>query len=222
MLQDGGSGIMVALLTSLIEPQNLVTILVGLSAFATVLTLAVPLLQGDRLASRMKQVASERERLRAQARAAATASEGRLRERSRGTLAEIVELLNLRQLFEAETSRERLRQAGLRSERHLVTYLAVRLITPSSLRFVFIYSLDGVRRPHPGLDAPGHHHDRTDCRLLPAQRLAQELIQRRQASIRRAWSDALDLLLICVESGMAIEPAMARRQGDWQPVAAPC
>jgi tight adherence protein C len=36
------------------------------------------------------------------------------------------------------------------------------------------------------------------------------MVQRRQESIRRAWSDALDLLLICVESGMSIEPAMQR------------
>src|SRR5262245_32094600 len=202
---------MVAFLTSFLELRNLVTILVGLSAFATIVTLSAPLLQGDRLASRMKQVASERERLRAQARAASAASEGRLRERSRGPLAEIVELLNLRRLFEAEASRERLRQAGLRSERHLVTYLAVRLITPFLLALLaFIYSstvlADRIPASRPlaspmiGLIAGFY---------LPTLFL-KNLIQRRQASIRRAWSDALDLLLICVESGMAIEPAMAR------------
>ncbi|MFO1133309.1 MAG: type II secretion system F family protein, partial [Hyphomicrobiales bacterium] len=38
----------------------------------------------------------------------------------------------------------------------------------------------------------------------------RNLISRRQTSIQRAWSDSLDLLLICVESGMAIEPAMQR------------
>ena len=31
-----------------------------------------------------------------------------------------------------------------------------------------------------------------------------------RVSIRRAWPDSLDLMLICVESGMAIEPAMQR------------
>jgi tight adherence protein C len=44
---------------------------------------------------------------------------------------------------------------------------------------------------------------------LPAVFL-KNMVQRRQESIRRAWSDALDLLLICVESGMSIEPAMQR------------
>ena len=38
----------------------------------------------------------------------------------------------------------------------------------------------------------------------------KNLITRRQHSIKRAWSDALDLLLICVESGMALEPSLSR------------
>ena len=40
--------------------------------------------------------------------------------------------------------------------------------------------------------------------------VVQNLISRRQESIQNAWSDALDLLLICVESGMSIEAAFQR------------
>src|SRR4029077_15998736 len=35
-------------------------------------------------------------------------------------------------------------------------------------------------------------------------------IQRRQLSLKRAFPDALDLLLICVESGMSIEAAFRK------------
>src|SRR5207237_5360108 len=35
-------------------------------------------------------------------------------------------------------------------------------------------------------------------------------ISKRQLSIRRAFPDALDLLLICIESGMSIETAFRR------------
>ncbi len=35
-------------------------------------------------------------------------------------------------------------------------------------------------------------------------------ISKRQQSIRRAWPDALDLMLICVESGISLEAAMRR------------
>jgi tight adherence protein C len=203
---------MIELLYSLTELSNAVTILVALSTFATVLTVAAPLLQGDRMRSRMKGVISHRERLRAQHRAALGAkSDLRLRDKPQGTLAQLVQALNLRQLFEAETSRQQLRQAGLRSEKHLVSYLAARLLTPIVLGIVvFVYSstMFADRIPAPGRLAItfmsvvlGYY--------LPAVFL-KNIVQRRQESIRRAWSDALDLLLICVESGMSIEPAMQR------------
>ena len=38
----------------------------------------------------------------------------------------------------------------------------------------------------------------------------KNMIKRRQMSIRRAFPDALDLLLICVESGMSIEAAFRK------------
>ena len=48
-------------------------------------------------------------------------------------------------------------------------------------------------------------------------------IQKRQLSIRRAWPDALDLLLICVESGMSIEHAFRRvSDGDRHASLAAC
>jgi tight adherence protein C len=203
---------MIELLYSLTELANAVTILVAISTFATVLTVAAPLLQGDRMRSRMKGVIHQRDQLRAQQRAALSGkSDTRLREKPQGTLAQLVKALNLRQLFEAETSRQQLRQAGMRSEKHLVTYLACRLLTPILLGLiVFIYSstVFADRIPAPARLGTtflgivvGYY--------LPLVFL-KNIMHRRQESIQRAWSDALDLLLICVESGMSIEPAMQR------------
>jgi tight adherence protein C len=203
---------MIELLYSLTELANAVTILVAISTFATVLTVAAPLLQGDRMRSRMKGVIHQRDQLRAQQRAALVGkSDTRLREKPQGTLAQLVQALNLRQLFEAETSRQQLRQAGMRSEKHLVTYLACRLLTPIVLGLiVFIYSstVFADRIPAPARLGTtflgivvGYY--------LPLVFL-KNMMHRRQESIQRAWSDALDLLLICVESGMSIEPAMQR------------
>src|SRR5690606_12538269 len=45
-------------------------------------------------------------------------------------------------------------------------------------------------------------------------------VTKRQASIRRAWPDALDLMLICVESGISIEVAL-RRVADEIAMASP-
>ena len=195
-----------------IQPEQIVTILVALSAFATVLTIAAPYLQGDRLRNRMKSVSNERDRLKAASRVALAAGEGRLREKPRsGLLTQLVEGLNLRHLLQAEGSRALLRQAGYRSERHLVTFLAIRAVAPIILGIlVFIYSSTVFAD-----------------RVSPTMRLVATMIgvvagfyipniflknmtQRRQESIKRAWSDALDLLLICVESGMSIEAALQR------------
>ncbi|MGE0241715.1 MAG: type II secretion system F family protein [Parvibaculaceae bacterium] len=194
-----------------LKPEGLVTLLIGLSAFATILTIAAPLLQGDQMRSRMKSIATERERLRA-AHRASLADTGRLRDRAQpGLLTQLVEALNLRKLFEAESSRDSLRQAGYRSERHLVYFLAARLITPIVLGVLFfIYSTQVFGDTIPtsmrfaalvvGLVAGFY---------LPNVWIKNK-IGRRQLSIRRAWSDALDLLLICVESGMSIEAALQR------------
>ncbi|MGE0008543.1 MAG: type II secretion system F family protein [Parvibaculaceae bacterium] len=194
-----------------LKPEGLVTLLVGLSAFATILTIAAPLLQGDQMRSRMKSIATERERLRAAHRASLSDS-GRLRDRPHpGLLTQLVEALNLRKLFEAEASRDSLRQAGYRSERHLVYFLAARLVIPIVLGILFfIYSTQVFGDTIPtsmrfaalvvGLFAGFY---------LPNIWIKNK-IGRRQLSIKRAWSDALDLLLICVESGMSIEAALQR------------
>ncbi len=204
---------MMQLIESLLEIQNAVTLLIAVSAFATVLTVASPYMQGDKMRTRMKNVTTERERLRAQQRATLgqKAEPSRLRERPKGTLAQIVELLNLRKLFEAENSRARLRQAGYRSERHLVTFLACRLITPiflGILVFVYTSTMFADRIP-PNMRLVSTLIGVVFGYYLP-QIFLKNIVTRRQQSIRRAWSDSLDLMLICVESGMSIEMAIQR------------
>jgi tight adherence protein C len=201
---------MFAILDSLLDPQRLIILLIAVAVFATILTVASPLVEGDKLRGRLKLVAGERDRLRAQHKANLQA-ETKLRERNKGLLTQLVEALNLRKLFEAESSREKLRQAGLRSERHLLIYLAIRLVTPVLLAiFVFIYtSTFYADRIPPQMRLASVFVAIVAGVYLPNV-VIKNLVVRRQKSIRLAWSDALDLLLICVESGMGIEPALQR------------
>ena len=203
---------MFEIVASLMQVETMVTLLIGVAAFATVLTVASPYFEGDKLRTRMKQVSEERDKMRAVQRAVLVGGESRLREKQGGSLAsQLVELLNLRKLFEAEGSRDLLRQAGYRNESHLMTYLAARFAAPLILAvIVFVYSstlyADKVS-PTMRIGAAG-------IGLIFGYYLptifVKNLASRRGDSIRRAWSDALDLLLICVESGMAIEPALQR------------
>ncbi len=204
---------MIEFIYSLLEPRNLITILVALAAFATVVTLTAPLLQGDKMQTRMKTLATEREKMRTQNREALQNKDNRgLRDNvPKGAAAQIVDALNLKNLLEAETSRKRLRQAGLRSEKHLVTYLAARAIAPIFAGvIVFVYSATVFADQVTG-------SMRITTALIGAvagfylpNLFLTNIIKRRQQSIQRAWSDALDLLLICVESGMSVEAALAR------------
>jgi tight adherence protein C len=203
---------MFQIIASLLQTETLVTILVGIAAFATVLTVASPYFDSDKLRVRMKQVGTERDKMRAMQRAALIGNEARLREKAKSSLAaQIVEALNLRKVFEAEGSRNLLRQAGFRNESHLVTFLAARFAAPLVLGvLVFVYSSTlYADKVAPTMRVAASAIGLVLGYYLPAI-IVKNLATRRGDSIRRAWSDALDLLLICVESGMAIEPAMQR------------
>jgi len=202
---------MLELLKDLLQPETLVTLLFAVAAFAAVLSAAAPLLQDDPLKARMQVVSTERERLRA-AHKQKGAVETRLRDgQDANTARRIVDLLHLRKVFEAEASRSLLRQAGLRSERHLILYLASRVIAPISLgilAFVYVSAIYGAEMS-PQLRLSIAAMGVVVGNYIPFL-FVRNLITKRQASIRQAWPDSLDLMLICVESGMAIEPAMQR------------
>ena len=94
---------MLSLIESLFQIEFVITALVGFAAFGTVLTIAAPYFEGDKLSARIKGVSLERDRLRAQQKAQLVGSDTRLREKpKRSLVTQIVESLNLRSVFEAE------------------------------------------------------------------------------------------------------------------------
>ncbi len=200
------------LVSVLFQVESIFTILIALAAFATVVTVASPFFESDKLKSRMKGVVEERDRLKSAQRALLSGGESKLRDRAKpGLYKQLVEVLNLKKIFESEGTKDSLRQAGFRSEKHLVTFLAARAIVPlvvSILTFAYTSTVFADKV------SPNMRIVATVIALIfgfyvPSIGL-KNLINRRQASIKKAWSDALDLLLICVESGMALEPAFMR------------
>jgi tight adherence protein C len=203
---------MASLIGQLFQINSIIMLLIAMAVFATVVTVASPMFAGDKLQGRIKGVAEERDRLRA-AQRVALGGEARLREKKQVSLySRLVDMLNLKKVFETETTRDSLRQAGFRAEKHLVTFLALRMIVPIVLAIlVFIYAstvfADRFASPlsRIGISMVGLVFGF----YVPSIGL-KNMMSRRQFSIKRAWSDALDLLLICVESGMALEPSLAR------------
>ena len=128
---------------SLLTPQIIVTLLAAIAAFATALTVLMPVLSRDRLNSRMQVMALERDKMRA-ARIADLAGkdgQGRLRTAPKGFMEEIVKKLNLRSVFETEEVRDKLKMAGLRGQAPLVGYMFFRVAMPIIIAFVALLYL---------------------------------------------------------------------------------
>jgi tight adherence protein C len=200
-------------LISFFTADVIFTLLASVATFGTVIALAAPMLEGDKLKSRIKLVSDEKDRLRQAQKMQLEAGRVTLREKPKsGLLQQIVEGLNLRKLFQAETSRIKLRRAGFRSETHLITFLALRIIVPivfGIFTFVYTSTVFADRVPNPNMRIVYAMIGMLIGFYGPNIMLSN-LVTKRQASIKKAWSDALDLLLICVESGMALEGAMIR------------
>lgn len=199
------------LMQYVLDPQFMVMALAAVAAFATVTSFVLPLLSGDRLDARMKYVSTERERLRAEriARLAEEQRQGKLRREPKSFMKRVVEQLNLRKALETEATRERLKMAGLRGQAPVVAFLFFRAVLPVAgfgltffyLFFVNTYGLAPLVRL--GLSIGGAY-----LGFYLPNIFISNLIQRRQKSIKRVFPDSLDLLLICVQAGMAVESAM--------------
>jgi tight adherence protein C len=187
-------------------------LLAAIAASATAYTLVMPLLAGEGLAKRMKAVASERERIRQRERDRMNKSEKvSLRQAPKQLVSRVVEDFNLGKWLAQEAAREKLTQAGYRGQAPYITFLFFRLVTPillffAAILYMFVISHMTYSSPfklgicilaaYLGLQAP----------ML----FLRNAIGKRQLSIRRAFPDALDLLLICIESGMSIETAFRK------------
>jgi len=192
------------------DTRLLAMILAGAAAVATVITLAMPLLSPDPLPRRMKAVALERDKIRQRERERLSRGVS-LRQNPKQYMQRAVESLQLAKWVGQEEAREKLVQAGYRGHAPYVTYLFFRMVVPVAMLVLaplYVFFILNLSYPftiklaiclfavYLGMQAPWI--------------FLKNKIQKRQMSIRRAFPDALDLLLICVESGMSIEAAFRK------------
>jgi tight adherence protein C len=200
------------LLEAVSNPRLLTMAFSAIAAIATVLTLAMPLLATDTLAKRMKSVALEREQLRQRERERMARGEKvALRRTPKQYMQSIVDQFNLNKWVGQETARALLVQAGYRGQAPYITYLFFRMVTPAvmmplSAFYVFII----LNLDQPPLIKLGLCLGATYVGMQLPSLFLKNRIAHRQLSIKRAFPDALDLLLICVESGMSIEAGFKR------------
>jgi tight adherence protein C len=202
------------LLDLLTNPQFLFAAASAIAVAATVLTLAMPVLAKNDLQIRKQRMVVERDKIRARERARLAEEQKfgkRRKAEPKAYMREVVDRLGLRQKLIKEGTREKLNQAGYRGEGAIVIYLFARVVVPFVIFLLAIVYLFGIGR----FEQP------------PVMRLGIALIigfigfylpdvmvknqtEKRQLNIKRAWPDAMDLLLICVEAGMSIEQAFKK------------
>jgi tight adherence protein C len=202
------------LLNKLSDTTFVAMLLASVAAIATVLTLAMPLLSPDTLGKRMKSVALEREKIRQRERERLARGEKQrvaLRQTPKQYMQRVVEQLNLTKWLAQEEARAKLIQAGFRGQAPYVAFLFFRMVTPIVLFLLALFYLFvAIPINQPTTIKIGICLAAAYLGMQVPYLFIKNRIAKRQLSIRRAFPDALDLLLICVESGMSVEAAFRK------------
>jgi len=200
------------LIDKLHDTRLLAMIFAAVAAMATVLTLAMPLIAGDQLRSRLKSVALERDKIRQRERERLARGEKvTLRQTPSQFIKRVVDQLNLGKWVGQEEARAKLVQAGYRGQAPYITYLFFRMVTPIvTLILALTYMFLVIETNQPPMVKLGIAIGAAYVGMQLPYLFLKNKITKRQLSIKRAFPDSLDLLLICVESGMSVEAAFRR------------
>jgi tight adherence protein C len=204
---------MIEILVNALNTKTLTMVFAAVAAAATVLTLAMPLVFANPLEKRMRAVAIEREKIRQRERErmAQENQKIKLRQSPKQYIQTIVDQFNLSKWVGQEGARLKLIQAGYRGQAPYVTYLFARMVTPVACAlFAAIYLFFVIKLDQPATIKIGICIAAAYVGMQLPLLLLKNKIQHRQVSIKRAFPDTLDLLLICVESGMSIEAAFRK------------
>lgn len=202
------------------DPAFIFAVLVAVSIFGTIVTLLMPVFSGSALKSRMKSVALERDQIRTRERARlATESDSKrksssnsLRRVEREGIRQFVERLDLQRALADEKTAGVLRIAGFRGQNALNIFLAARFGLPFltlGIAALWIFAMGGLAHQNTFVRMAACFAGAYVGFYLP-NLYVKNAGTKRQTAIQAAWPDALDLLLICVESGMSIEAAFKK------------
>lgn len=202
------------LLSAMTDPDNLLTLFVALVCFATIVSIATPMITRSTLETRLKSVSTRREELRRKSREALAVKSnggGTLRHTDEGLYKKVVDRLQLSRLLEDPKVVEKLAQAGFRGPRPVSTFYFFRFILPfafavTAALYLFLVNDFGM----PPMNRVVCCFAGLTLGYYAPNIYISNVAQKRRESIVGAFPDSLDLLLICVESGMSIEAAIQK------------
>ena len=198
--------------TTIASPTLMMTLLASVAAAATVFTVAMPLFDRDKLDQRMRSVSTERNRIRARERERLSNSKGKgLREEPKAYMLNIVERFNLQKYLGTDKAKMQLAAAGFRGRQAEIAFLFFRLVAPISTFVIATLYIFVILQPAWSLPLKiGASIMAAYLGIKAPELYLSNVITKRRQSLRRAFPDTLDLLLICVESGMSIEHAIRK------------
>jgi tight adherence protein C len=159
----------------------------------------------------MKSVSSERERIRQRERERIARQNVTLRQEPKAYMKQIVDSFSLSKWLGTEKAKLQLAMAGYRGPQAEIAFLFFRLVVPIALFCValfYLFVLDDSEWPF--LIKVGIAIFASYIGIKAPELFLKNSMKKRQVSMRRAFPDAMDLLLICVESGMSIEHAFRK------------
>jgi tight adherence protein C len=201
----------VGLFNLLFDKTFVITMVAAILAFATIATLVIPMMERGGLNDRLKSVSKRREELRAKHHAQLNTRRGSLRIEPSSLMKSVLNRFNLVTALESENSREKLATAGYRGQAPLIAFLFFRFVMPFivfALTLIYLFLLTHFKWTFM-MKISAAFAGALFGYYLP-DIFVSNMRQKRQTSIMHAFPDALDLMLICVESGMSIESAFTK------------
>jgi tight adherence protein C len=188
--------------------DSLLVIMVAGLVFITVIAVWYGLLERHPMERRAKMLAERRDQLRG---AMLRDKPRKRRSESLGAMRQVVNALKLMQSQQSDKLNDRLAQAGLRSRDAIVVFLFFKVVTPillGAVAFLLVYLLQvGDLAPTGRLLAVVGG---IGLGFFAPELYVSNLTKKRQVTLSKGLPDALDLLVICAESGLSLDVALER------------
>ncbi len=189
--------------------SSLIVIAVFGATLVTIIAMALPFMRGERFESRLR-VVRERRRQLSQSQTSSFQARSRLQAPNKGLKGLALRGVTMSDLLDAKELRMKLSRAGRRGPSAVANYLFMRIALPIVLVIVtLVYAWLVFPEKPIAVRLAGVAVMGLLGYLLP-QILLSNAITKRQKMLQRAFPDALDLIVICVESGMSIEAAFGK------------
>jgi tight adherence protein C len=200
----------------MINADMFAAILTGLAVFLVILAVLSPAGHDRQYAARVRAVSRERGKLRDERlKSLAARQENQLRRKQPGFFARLIRRGTGDSGHKSDAIISELRMAGFRGQSTEALFLFFRMATPVLFALVCLVVLAALGpRAMTGSSVLALTIGAAAFGYSLPRLVVGKLIERRQRRIMRAFPDALDLLLICVQSGLSVEASLGRVTED--------